>query len=59
MSVNYAYPFKQTFSTSKPVKRATKLTPSMKNQRAFAKAHKVSIQVNSKTGEVSAKVTAR
>lgn len=57
--MNYVCPAKQTFRTSKPIKRTTKMTASMRNQRTFAKTHKVSIQVDPKTGEVRAQVKQR
>jgi hypothetical protein len=55
--MNYAYPSNHPFSTSKPIQRKTKMTDTMRNQREFAKTHKVSIQVDPKTGAVQAQVT--
>ena len=52
--MNYVCPAKQTFQTSKPIRRTTKMTASMRNQRTFAKTHKISIQVDPQTGEVTA-----
>lgn len=57
--MNYVRPTNQSFSTSKSIKRTTKMTETMRNQWAFANTHKVSIQVNPQTGEVRAQVKKR
>ena len=57
--MDYVRPTTRSFTTSKPIKRTTKMTTTMHNQRAFANTHKVSIRVNPQTGKVIAQVKER
>lgn len=53
--MNYAVPTDRVFSTSKPIKRKTKISAQSRSIREFCASHTVRFERNASTGEITAR----